>query len=343
MDKRVVFAVAGSGKSSEIINRIKADSRALVVTYTENNTKQLKRRIIQKFGFIPEGVRVYTYFTFLYSFCFRPLFSYELGIKGISFQYPNKRILFSKKNSREHYIDTTDRIYHHRIAKLILESGEVRKVSERIEKFFDLVLIDEIQDFAANDFNLLCELAKTDVSLLLVGDFYQHTFKTSIDGNVQKNLHSDFERYCQQLVKAGYELDLDMLSHSYRCSPTLCEYVSNEIGIAIASHRTDEVEVKELVAQPDIECICNDDAIIKLFYQNSNKYSCYSDNWGATKGLDDFDDVCVVLNASSLVSFRKGELHKLATTTRNKLYVACTRAKKNLYFVDEKLLKGFKR
>lgn len=343
MDKRVVLAVAGSGKSSEIINRIKADSRVLVVTYTENNTKQLKRRIIQKFGFIPEGVRVYTYFTFLYSFCFRPLFSYELGIKGISFHHPNKRVLFSKKNSREHYIDNTDRIYHHRIAKLILESGEVRKVSERIEKFFDLVLIDEVQDFAANDFNLLCELAKTNVSLLLVGDFYQHTFKTSIDGNVQKNLHSDFERYCQKLVKAGYELDLDMLSHSYRCSPTLCEFVSNEIGITIASHRTDEVEIKELDAQPDIEWICNDDAIIKLFYQNSNKYSCYSDNWGATKGLDDFDDVCVVLNASSLESFRKGELHKLATTTRNKLYVACTRAKKNLYFVDEKLLKGFKR
>ena len=55
MDKRVVFAVAGSGKSSEIINRIEVDSRALVVTYTEQNTKQLKRRIIQKFGFIPEG------------------------------------------------------------------------------------------------------------------------------------------------------------------------------------------------------------------------------------------------------------------------------------------------
>lgn len=342
MDKRVVFAVAGSGKSSEIINRIEADSRALVVTYTENNTKQLKRRIIQKFGFIPEGVRVYTYFTFLYSFCFRPLFSYELGIKGISFHHPNKRVLFSKKNSREHYIDNTDRIYHHRIAKLILESGEVRKVSERIEKFFDLVLIDEVQDFAANDFNLLCDLAKTNVNLLLVGDFYQHTFKTSIDGNVQKNLHNDFDDYCQKLVKAGYVLDLELLSHSYRCSPTVCEFVSSEIGIEIASYRTDEVEISEVVDQQDIEHVCKDNTVIKLFFRSSNEYALYSDNWGATKGIDDFDDVCVVLNATSMKAFRKGELHKLAPTTRNKLYVACTRAKRNLYFVDEKLLKRFK-
>ncbi len=343
MDKRVVFAVAGSGKSSEIINRIDVDSRALVVTYTEQNTKQLKRRIIQKFGFIPEGVRVYTYFTFLYSFCFRPLFGYESGVKGISFHQPSRKVLFSRKDSAEHYIDSSKRIYHHRIAKLILETGEVKKVSERIEKFFDLVLIDEVQDFAANDFNLLCELAKTNANLLLVGDFYQHTFKTSIDGNVQKKLHSDFDGYCKKLVEAGYVLDLNMLSHSYRCSPTVCEFVTSEIGIEIASHRTDEVEISEVVDLQDIENLCKDNAVIKLFFRSSNEYDLYSDNWGATKGMDNFDDVCVVLNATSMKAFRKGELHKLAPTTRNKLYVACTRAKRNLYFVDEKLLKGFKR
>mgnify|MGYP003764069035 CR=1 FL=1 len=79
-----IFAVAGSGKSSALVNRIEIDSRALVVTYTEQNTKQLRRRIIQKFGFMPAGVRVYTYFTFLYSFCFNISFTILLSIRSVT-------------------------------------------------------------------------------------------------------------------------------------------------------------------------------------------------------------------------------------------------------------------
>ena len=39
MDKRVIFAVAGSGKTTYIINQLNVDSKAIIVTYTINNTK----------------------------------------------------------------------------------------------------------------------------------------------------------------------------------------------------------------------------------------------------------------------------------------------------------------
>ena len=71
MDKRVVFAVAGSGKTSSIIELVEEGSRFLILTYTDNNTRHLKNRIVQKLGRIPSGVRVYSYFTFLYSFCLK--------------------------------------------------------------------------------------------------------------------------------------------------------------------------------------------------------------------------------------------------------------------------------
>ena len=67
MDKRVVFAVAGSGKTSSIIDSLKNDSRCLIVTYTDNNTQHLKSRVIRKFGNIPDGIRIYSYFIFLFS------------------------------------------------------------------------------------------------------------------------------------------------------------------------------------------------------------------------------------------------------------------------------------
>ncbi|HCR0139063.1 TPA: DNA helicase UvrD, partial [Klebsiella aerogenes] len=63
MDKSVIFSVAGSGKSSLIIKRLRFDQRALIVTYTENNHRHLRNRIIQKFGMIPPNITLTTYFS----------------------------------------------------------------------------------------------------------------------------------------------------------------------------------------------------------------------------------------------------------------------------------------
>lgn len=341
MDKRVVFAVAGSGKTSSIINKIDDESRCLIITYTDNNTRNLKNRIIKKFGRIPKGVRIYSYFTFLYSFCYRPLCGYELKTKGINFNYPlPKNVQRSKKNIREHYIDKNDRLFSNRIAKLLIEFGVVSDVIDRIENFFDLVCVDEVQDFAANDFNFLCALANTKVEMLLVGDFYQHTFDTSRDGNTQKSLYDCFNKYCKKLEKSGFIVDLEALSHSYRCSPSICSFAQDRLGIQIQSHRKDEVEVQLVSDSVEIERIFSDDSIVKLFYQKSSTYCGNVENWGNTKGMDNFQDVCVILNPTTLKAFNSGRLAQLPSTTKNKLYVACTRANGNLYFIAEEDLKN---
>lgn len=344
MDKRVVFAVAGSGKTSSIIDRVNDDSRCLIITYTDNNTRHLKSEIIQKLGKIPEGVRVYSYFTFLYSFCYRPLCGFEFETKGINFNYPLPQYAQrTRKNAREHYIDKNNRLFSNRIAKLLIEFGVIPEVIERIEQFFDLVCVDEVQDFAANDFNFICSLANTNVEMQLVGDFYQHTFDTSRDGNTQKALHDCFDKYCEKLANAGFSIDLESLSHSYRCSPSVCSFVEEVLGINIRSHREDGVEIHLLVDDQEVEQVYSDDSIVKLFYQKSNSYSGNTENWGNTKGLDHFQDVCIVLNPTTFKAFNSGLLAQLPPTTKNKLYVACSRAKGNLYFVSEKLLTKYKR
>lgn len=343
MDKRVVFAVAGSGKTSSIIDSLTADSRCLIVTYTENNTRHLKNRVIEKFGEIPVGIRVYSYFTFLYSFCFRPLCGYELKTKGINFNFPLPQYAQrSKKSAIDHYIDKSGRLYANRIAKLLIEFDVIPDLIQRIEKFYDSVFIDEVQDFAANDFNLICALAVANVEMRLVGDFYQHTFDTSRDGNTQKSLHECFDKYCDKLKKSGFEIDLASLSNSYRCSPSVCDFVSENLGIKILSHREDEVVVEYVDNVGEVDSIFNDDSVVKLFYQKSDSYAGNTANWGNTKGLDHFQDVCVVLNPTTLKAFDNSNLGQLNPTTKNKLYVACTRAKGNLYFVSEKSLKKYK-
>jgi len=56
MDKRIILAVAGSGKTTYIVNQLTLDKRSLVVTYTTRNYLNLKNSILRKFGHIPETI-----------------------------------------------------------------------------------------------------------------------------------------------------------------------------------------------------------------------------------------------------------------------------------------------
>lgn len=63
---------------------------------------------------------------------------------------------------------------------------------------------------------------------------------------------------------------------------------------------------------------------------------------GPSKERDHYQDVCVVLNPTLWKEHQRGNLPQLTALSRNKLYVACTRARGDLYFQSEGLLKGFR-
>lgn len=84
MDKRVIFAVAGSGKTTYIIDSLSQDKRSLIVTYTVGNYNNLCNKISVKFnGVWPENIYVMSYFTFLYRFCYKPFLSDMVKARGI--------------------------------------------------------------------------------------------------------------------------------------------------------------------------------------------------------------------------------------------------------------------
>ena len=83
MAKRVIFAVAGSGKTTYIVNQLDTIERSLVITFTNNNYNNLRQKIINQFGYFPNNIKVFTYFSFLHSFCFKPLLFYKYETRGI--------------------------------------------------------------------------------------------------------------------------------------------------------------------------------------------------------------------------------------------------------------------
>lgn len=344
-NKRLIHAVAGSGKTSKIIESIDPQKRNLILTYTETNQNTIRAKLIDKFGYIPESTFIFGVFEFLYSFCLVPYLGKRP--KGINFDYETQGRF--DNNS----IDTTGRIIQNQLSKSLLRGFLIYKRNniqfdnsylERIDKFFDCVFIDECQDFESDDFDWLLSLSKLSADVLLLGDFYQKTFKTSRRGNKGKGIHSSFENWLKVISDSGFKIDLSSLSKSYRCPKIVCDFIVESLDIKISSQKKENPTTKIMFidSQDKIESIMTDDSIMKLFYQKFYDYDCKSQNWGDSKGSE-YENVCVVLNPKTYKLFDSGRLSDLSTQTKSKFYVACTRTRGNLYFVNQSDLEKYKK
>ncbi len=341
MDKKVILAVAGSGKTYHIVEQLDNVKKFLLITYTINNTENLRNAVIDKFGFIPNNIVIQSYFTFLYSFCYQPYLSDKISSKGIHWKSPD---IFTLKLSRDNdifYRINNKWLYKNRIAKLVVQKRTIEKINLRLEKYYDYLFIDEIQDFCGHDFNLLGELSKSKLNITLVGDFYQHTFDTSTDGNLNKALYDNFDNYLKSIKLKGYKIEDDLLIKSRRCSMTICDFVRESIRVNIYAYDNRESQIILVSDEDEAETIFCNDNIVKLFLQEHHKYNCFSENWGSSKGLE-YENICVVINDDTLKLYNKKTLAELNPKTKNKFYVACTRTKNNLYFVPLKMYKKYK-
>ncbi len=343
MDKRVVLAVAGSGKTRTIIDELSLEKRSLVVTYTNNNYDNLRRRILEKFGEIPSNISLYTYFSFLYTFCYLPCVYQAVGSRSINYNSEHKSFARAGVGASNmlYYQDYSGNLLGNRLA-LVMSNFALDDVIARIERFYDLLIIDEVQDFAANDFNFITSNARSNGKGLYVGDYNPHTYDPSRDGNTQKNLfYKGYDEYKKAFGK-DFTIDDSSLVMCYRCSSSVCDYVRNNLGIDIKSIDDRKSNI-EIVEKEDLrEMIINDVNIPKLFYQSHSDYSCVSSNWGASKGIDSFNDVCVVLNQTTWAMVKSGNFKNINGSTKNKLYVALTRARGNVYLIEEASIVNYK-
>lgn len=344
-NKRLIHAVAGSGKTTKIIESIDPQKRNLIITYTETNQNTIRAKLIDKLGYIPESTFIFGVFEFLYSFCLVPYLGKRP--KGINFDYETQGKFDNSS------IDTTGRIIQNQLSKSLIRGALIYNRSnipfdnsylERIDKFFDCIYVNECQDFESDDFDWLLNLSNLEADVLLLGDFYQKTFKTSRRGNKGKGIHSSFENWLKVISDSGFEIDLSSLSKSYRCPKIVCEFIVGNLAIEILSQREEKLsaEINLIDSQDKIESIMTDDNVMKLFYQKSYDYDCKSQNWGDSKGSE-YENVCVVLNPTTYKLFVANRLNELPSQTKSKFYVACTRTRRNLYFVKQSDIENYRK
>ena len=344
MDKKLILAVAGSGKTTYIVDNLSCDKRSLIITYTNGNYDNLKRKIAEKFyNEWPKNITLMTYFSFLYTFCYKPFLADKVRAKGI---LHNQAIIAEEqRRKREQYVGldkesfymTSGRyFYNNRLAHYI-EKNIQEDVNGRIEKYFDELVIDEVQDISGRDFNFLKNLMAIGIKMLFVGDYNQHTYDTSRDGTTNKSLYNDKAKYEAHFSSAGFFLDNTTLKNSWRCSKDICDYISDKLCIEMLSNRSDmdNTTIEYITDASFIKQILDNDSIVKLHYKNGARFGSGHNNWGKSKGEDFHQDVCVMLNKTTSEKRSSDRLVELAQETKNKLYVAITRARGNVYLVDE--------
>ncbi len=359
MDKQVILAVAGSGKTYHICQKIDEDRRNIIIAYTNENIKNILNELVKRFGYIPENTLVMTFHSFIYKYMIRPfdsLIGEYYGVNnfisdGISiFSPPEPSIKLKngvrKPNPKYDKIDTLDhfllerKYYCDYLSKLIIKTKN-KKISlidigcNNINKFFDNIYVDEMQDFRENNWNLLVEIIKRVNNILLVGDYYQHSVSALNNHGLPFQIKKDYisySDYVSYLKSLELEVNETTLLKSRRCSKNVCQFVSEKLGINIESTEDNIGDTNWLNTKDKINQILHDNDIVKLVWEKPEIYDFNSISWSYSKG-DTYNEICIILTET--YSELDNEKFSLPSSiiSINKLYVALTRSKGNIYII----------
>lgn len=356
MNNNLFIAAAGSGKTTYLINKaleIKNEN-VLLTTYTEANADEIQKKIISLKGYIPKNVTIQTWFSFLLSQAVRPyqdlmnidLFDQKIGFflteKPSGFRFVNKKrqpVYWGEKDFFKYYFTPDLKIYSDKIAQFIIKCNEKSKnrVFERISKIYPHIFIDEVQDLAGWELEILKVLFKTDSEICLVGDPKQVTYLTHHPRKYVKYKFGKIDEFINQECQGSCNIDCKTLNSTHRNNKEICDFVSkifpeyeksNPCTCKICRSNTSEHKGIFLVKQSDVP------KYMKLYKPTVLRWNgaVYPEwNFGKSKGLT-FDHV-MIYPTSKMKDWLKNDTTDLTVTSRCKLYVASTRARYSIGFV----------
>lgn len=359
MDKRVILAVAGSGKTYHICKEIDENKRNIIIAYTKQNIKNILNELQKRFNRIPENTLVTTFHSFVYNHMIRP-FDILIGdfygknnfvSKGVTIQTPPEPSIilnngirksnpkYNKIDTLEHYI-FNDKYYCEYLSKLILKTKN-KKISlidigcDNVNKFFDNIYVDEMQDFREYNWELLVEIIKRVNNILLVGDYHQHSVSGLNNCGEPfecKKKYTTYYDYIKYLESIKLNVDKTTLLKSRRCSKEVCKFVKNKLGVDIESNENNSGRICWVNTKEEIMKILDNDKIVKLVWEKPEMYNFNAMTWSYSKG-DTYDETCVILTDKYTKLDCENFTKPISIISINKLYVALTRSEGNVYII----------
>ena len=354
MSSRLIIAGAGSGKTTWLINEAlkNKEDRVLITTFTDANEANIRGQLFSKCGCIPSNITVLTWFSLLLQHGVKPYQSkiYSGNISGLllvnqksGFKtvWKGRPFYYGEKDTELYYLSKAKRIFSDKIAKFTCRANEESNgsVINRLCRIFPNIFIDEVQDLAGYDLEILKLLHQESINLVMVGDPRQVTYHTHDEAKYKQYNEGKIADYVKAYCK-GAIVDETTLSISYRNNKAISEYANKVYPSFPPCTGTDHSQTGHdgifLVSPTLVE-----DYILKYHpvqlrdkrtvHTSDSADSC---NFGNSKGLT-FDRV-LIYPTKPMIAWMKDHSSTLEPKSRAKLYVAITRAKHSVAFVDEK-------
>lgn len=363
---KLIIAAAGSGKTSYLVKKAKEikDQNVLITTYTDANEEEIRKKFN---GRIPKNITIQTWFSFLLQHGVRPYQSAlnnELHDKKIGFFLTNKcstkykgsdgkTYSWSKeKNFYQYYFTSKEalKICSDTIADFIVNSNkqENNEVINRIARIYPNIFIDEVQDLAGWELEIIKLLFESSSKVLLVGDPRQVTYLTHHPTKYKKYKDGNIKEFIKTECKKDIcEIDPETLKNTHRNNQIICDFSSKLFPDFDRCEPCSCKKCRQKVGHEGVFLVQekNIEEYLKKFHPTILRWRNAANpewNFGKSKGLT-FERV-LIYPTKDIKKWIKDSAQQLTQSTRCKFYVAVTRAKHSAAIVydykDEEEFEG---
>lgn len=314
----------------------------LVLTYTQANQIELSTRLKQSAG-DHHHVEVMGWFTFLLRHFARPFVPFKFTgerINGFNFDGMPHRMA---KGIRR-FLDPSGAAYRCELGRLAHElvSDSNGALLRRLECIYDEILIDEVQDLSAHDWEIIDVLLHSAISIRMVGDIRQSVLATNPRSTKNsKYSYAGAVKWARERQAMGL-LNIVESVVTWRCHPLIATFSDGIFDPSWAfpntqseNHTVTDHDGVFLVAPQHVT------EYVRTFQPQCLRYSISSGkafdlnylNFKVSKGMT-YERVLIV-PTNPIEKFISSNVF-LEPTSASSFYVAVTRAKQSVAIVMDK-------
>jgi DNA helicase-2/ATP-dependent DNA helicase PcrA len=231
-NSRLTLAVAGSRKTQGLVEACKAADpaeRILVLTYTRNNQSGLSTRLAALAGDHPH-VDVAGWFSFLLHHFVGPFLPVVFpGSRVEGFDFDSQPQTYVAADQWRRYFNQHSearRVHLPQLAVRINDAGAGVCI-HRLERIYDRIMIDEVQDLAGYDLEILKLLIASGITVQMVGDLRQAIMATN--ERERKNnqyMFMNIWNWFREQESAG-RIVIEQRCETWRCAPEITAFADS--------------------------------------------------------------------------------------------------------------------
>ena len=216
------------------------------------------------------------------------------------------------------------------------------KAIKRLEELYAQIFIDELQDYAGWDLEIISLLFKSSIPVTCVGDYKQATYRTNNSPKNKQYRDENIRKYFIQLQSQRL-CDILYANTTRRFNKEICDFINTihaDVEANVLPDPTiDESDLPEnsgvyIMGASALSTYCEHYNPVILRYDKNVEIpfpcNCEIFNYGGSKGAT-YERVVIIPVGTSLPFIQK-QKKITSNQTRAKFYVACTRARHSVVF-----------